>query len=167
MKITQEYLHSLFYYEDGMLYRRYNNRNNGVKAGAPAGTYHSATGYFRISIDGKRYPFHRILFLYHHGYLPEMVDHIDCDKKNNRIENLRDANATWNNTNKTIQRNNNSGIKGISFYPKFNRIHAQIQVNRRKIHKTFVPISDENLTLAKQWLSEQRNKLHGEYANHG
>lgn len=165
--ITQEYLQSLFEYKDGMLYRRYSAANNKIKSGDVAARLHKATGYYRICIDNKRYPLHRVMYLYHHGYMPEIVDHIDCDKTNNRIENLRDADATWNNTNKKIQSNNSSGIKGISFYPKFNRIHAQIQVHGKKIHKTFVPISDENLTLAKQWLNEQRNNLHGEYANHG
>lgn len=165
--ITQEYLQSFFEYKDGMLYRRYSAANNKIKAGDVAARLHKATGYYRICIDNKRYPLHRVMYLYHHGYMPEIVDHIDCDKTNNRIENLRDADATWNNTNKKIQSNNSSGIKGISFYPKFNRIHAQIQVRGKKIHKTFVPISDENLTLAKQWLNEQRNNLHGEYANHG
>lgn len=165
--ITQTYLHSIFHYRDGMLYRKYNTANNKIKAGAAAGVLHKKTGYYRICIDGKRYPLHRIMYLYHHGVIPEVVDHIDCNKSNNRIENLRDANATWNNTNKKLQVNNSSGIKGISFYPKFNRIHAQIQVNMKKIHKTFVPISEENLKLAKEWLQEQREKLHGEYANHG
>ncbi len=165
--ITQEYLQSILYYDDGMLYRRYNTANNKIKAGDPAARFHKAAGYYRICIDGKRYPFHRVMFLYHHGFLPIVVDHIDCDPTNNRIENLRNADATWNNTNKKIQKNNSSGIKGISFYPKFNRIHAQIQVHGKKIHKTYVPISDENITLAKQWLQEQRSELHGEYANHG
>jgi HNH endonuclease len=165
--ITQEYLRANFYYEDGMLYRKHNTANNKIKSGDPAARLHKATGYYRICIDNKRYPFHRVMYLYHHGVMPDIVDHIDCDKTNNRIENLRDANATWNNTNKKIQRNNSSGIKGISFYTKFNRIHAQIQVHGKKIHKTFVPITEENLTLAKRWLDEQRNKLHGDYANHG
>jgi hypothetical protein len=165
--ITQKYLQSILYYENGMLYRRYNTANNKIKASDPAARFHKATGYYRICIDGKRYAFHRVMYLYHYGIMPDIVDHIDCDKTNNRIENLRDADATWNNTNKKIQKNNVSGIKGISFYPKFNRIHAQIQVHGKKIHKTFVPITEENLTLAKQWLDEQRNKLHGEYANHG
>jgi len=165
--ITQEYLHSRFEYRDGMLYRKHNAANNKIKAGSPAGRFHKATGYYRICIDNKRYPLHRMIYLFHHGVLSEVIDHVDCNPRNNHIENLRAANCTWNNTNKKRQKNNRSGIKGISFYPKFNRIHAQIQVNRKKIHKTFVPISEENLSLALQWLEEQRNMLHGEYANHG
>ena len=144
-----------------------NVRNDKTKRIFKAGI--NSRGYKRVKLFGKMINIHRLVaktFILNPDN-KKCVDHIDCDKTNNRIENLRDADATWNNTNKKIQSNNSSGIKGISFYPKFNRIHAQIQVHGKKIHKTFVPISDENLTLAKQWLNEQRNNLHGEYANHG
>jgi hypothetical protein len=167
MIITQEYLQKHFYYNDGMLYRKHNVANNKVKAHEAAGRKHKAKGYYRICIENKRYPLHVMIYLYHYGFIPTVIDHIDCNIDNNRIENLRAVTHTWNNTNKKRQKNNSSGIKGISIYPKYNRIHAQIQIHRKKIHKTFVPISEENMTLAKNWLNEQREKLHGEYANYG
>ena len=165
--ITQAYLHTNFYYKDGMLFRKYSVANNKIKADEPAGSPHKAGSYHRICIENERYPLHRIIYMYHHGVMPRIVDHIDCDKSNNRIENLRTTDVTGNNSNKKKQKNNTSGIKGISFYPKFDRIHAQIQVRGKKIHKTYVPINIENLELAKTWLQEQRTMLHGEYANHG
>lgn len=121
----------------------------------------------RICIDGKRYHFHHIIYLWHHGFIPDIVDHIDCDALNNRIENLRDATVSDNNCNKPLQKNNTSGIKGISVYPEKKMIHAQIQRDGKKIHKTFFPINDENMKLALQWLNEMRKEMHGEFAHHG
>jgi len=47
--------------------------------------------YLRVCIDGKPQALHRMIFLYHHGYLPKVTDHIDGNRLNNRIENLRDV----------------------------------------------------------------------------
>lgn len=59
---------------------------------------------------------HRMIFLYHKGYLPRKVDHHDRDKLNNKIENLRDANDVINAMNVGLSKNNTSGYKGVSKY---------------------------------------------------
>ena len=57
--------------------------------------------YIRIKIDGKQYSAHRIAWLMITGEDPGdmIVDHIDCDKQNNRADNLRLANASQNSIN--------------------------------------------------------------------
>lgn len=165
--LTQKYVRHLFDYHDGMLYRKHSAAQGKIKAGEPAGRLHKAQGRMRICIDGRRYHLHKIIYLWHHGIIPYLIDHIDCNPLNNRIENLREATVTANNCNKPIQKNNSSGIKGISIYPHKRMIHAQIQFNRQKIHKTFFPINDENLELAKKWIKSIREEMHGEYTNHG
>ena len=82
--ITQDYVKQLFEYRDGELYWKvkYSQR---VKIGAKAGAL-DGDEYFRISINGKRYLNHRLIFLMHHGYLPEYLDHIDGNPSNNKIE---------------------------------------------------------------------------------
>jgi hypothetical protein len=165
--LTQAYVQHLFDYRDGMLYRKHTAANGKIKIGDPAGRYHRAAGRMRICIDGKRYYFHHVIYLWHHSFIPNIVDHIDCDPLNNRIENLRGATVSDNNCNKSLQKNNTTGIKGISMYSEKKMIHAQIQRNGKKIHKTFFPINDENMKLALQWLNEMRQEVHGEFANHG
>lgn len=165
--LTQEYVRQLFDYRDGMLYRKSDNAYKSAKAGDPAGRLHKSTDRLRICIDGKRYFHHKIVYLWHHGSIPELVDHIDCDKRNDKIENLRGASVSDNNCNKPLQKNNTSGIKGISVYPDKKMIHAQIQRSGKKIHKTFFPISDDNMRLAIEWLVEMRKEMHGDFVNHG
>lgn len=50
----------------------------------------------QIKIKQKIYHAHRIIYFYVHGYWPTMVDHIDCNKLNNSIENLREVTNTLN-----------------------------------------------------------------------
>jgi hypothetical protein len=65
-------------------------RKGGCKPGQPAGCV-SPTGYGRILCMGKSYPTHRIAWALYHGEdpYPYQIDHIDRDKINNRIANLR------------------------------------------------------------------------------
>lgn len=60
------------------------------------------------------YLLHRMIFLYHKGYLPYKVDHIDRQKLHNKIDNLRDANDVINTMNVGLSKNNTSGYKGVS-----------------------------------------------------
>lgn len=53
-------------------------------------------GYKTLSIRGKRYYIHRLIFLMEFGYLPELVDHIDGNKLNNIPSNLRESSKVLN-----------------------------------------------------------------------
>lgn len=47
------------------------------------------SGHITLSVDGKKLYAHRILFFMAHGYLPDLIDHINCDPSDNKISNLR------------------------------------------------------------------------------
>ena len=94
----QARLHELFEYQDGKLINRL-HRLNQMPSGSVAG-HVTKKGYTNIRVDGRMYKAHRLIFLYHHGYIPEIIDHIDCDRENNRIENLRACTKSQNGMNR-------------------------------------------------------------------
>lgn len=78
--------------------------------------------------DPVRYKAHRLIWFYVYGDWPEegkVVDHIDGDSTNNRLENLRVVDHTTNNRNKRLQRNNTSGRVGVSWDARSQRWVAQ------------------------------------------
>jgi hypothetical protein len=70
-------------------------------------------GYRRIYINGKKYLYHRIVFLINHGYQPKYIDHIDGDILNNRISNLRECDSVQNCSNRKKPICNSTGHKNI------------------------------------------------------
>ena len=106
--ITKEYLHELFEYKDGELYWKITHR-----AGQLAGSSYS--GYRCIKVNGKLYKAHRLIYLMHHGELPQFLDHIDGNPLNNQLSNLRPANKSQNGFNRKMNSNSTSGHKGVSW----------------------------------------------------
>ena len=94
--MTKQLVIKLFDYKDGWLYWK-NPKSDKMKSGDKAGC---VTNYTRISFKGKKYLAHRLVFLWHYGYLPITVNHINGDKNDNRIENLREATYSQNLMNK-------------------------------------------------------------------
>ena len=69
--------------------------------------------YRHISIDGVSYPVHRVVWKMAYDQEPIMVDHIDGDTRNNRIENLRAVSAKENAQNKALPYNHETGYYGV------------------------------------------------------
>lgn len=73
-------------------------------------------GYKTLSIKGKRYYVHRLIFLMEHGYLPDLIDHLDGDKTNNRISNLRDSSKVSNALNiRYCHKDNATAFLGVTY----------------------------------------------------
>ena len=136
--ITQELVKELFRYEDGELFWKVSGYRNQIEIGSKAGTLQS-TGYQTIGINYKIYLKHRLIFMYHHGYFPTQVDHIDNDKLNNRIENLREATQSQNMQNRSVNKSfRSSKYKGVVVRKRSKclgvQIWAQIKVNSKRIY---------------------------------
>jgi hypothetical protein len=153
--ITQEELKNLFDYVDGELIAKTNSKRR--KTGKALGTL-TPKGYLTASVHGRLHRVHRLVFLYFHGYIPEQVDHIDNNRTNNRIENLREATSEQNNHNRMPM--SQSQIKGVYWVKESNKWVAAIGIKRKKIHLgTFQTIEEAALVA-----TQARQKLHGEFA---
>jgi len=87
-----------FMYDKGQLvWRRDMGRNR--RLGDRAGTLKN-TGYRSVQLYGEAYQEHRLVYLLCHGNLPDMIDHINGDKQDNRVENLRETTASLNQANR-------------------------------------------------------------------
>jgi len=131
--ITQNELRKLFYYDKKMgnlIWRL--SLNRGVKPGNIAGSMNKKTGYLRITIRGKGYMAHRLVWLWHYGSWPkDQIDHINRNKAENKIENLRDVDTSTNHFNIDLRKNNKSGVTGVHWYQITKKWCAMIKINNK------------------------------------
>ena len=119
-RLTQERVRELFDYRDGELFWK---TGGGVAGGL------NSNGYLRIGVDGKKHYAHRVIWLWNNGYLPEKgIDHINRDRVDNRIENLRESGQTCNLRNTDNRKTNTSGVKGVYWGADNGKWRAQIMV---------------------------------------
>lgn len=133
MIITQDYLKEMFFYENGSLYRKHKvNKLRPDLDGKKAGYLHP-NGYVYIEIKSKPQLVHRMIFLMLKGYLPKYIDHINCNKSDNRIENLREASHSDNCKNIKKLSSNTSGTKCVHFDKKSKKWIVRLTINGKRI----------------------------------
>ena len=162
--VTQERLKELFDYQDGQLIWTVKKAQS-IKIGTAAGWANRdvhGQQYMNIELDGKSYKSHRLVFMYHHGYFPKRVDHIDGNRFNNRIENLREVTASQNAQNSKFRKNNKSGFKNVHFEKRNQKWRVLLQVDG--VAKSFGYYDD--VELAGLVAAEARDKFCGQYARH-
>ena len=158
MELTQARVRELFdYRDDGTLVSKL--RVGRRKSGQAVGKKNSH-GYLVTVIDKKVYGVHRIVFLIHHGYLPEEVDHIDLNRSNNRIANLRPATTSHNQCNRCKNSNNTSGFKGVSWKESHQKWYAHICTGGKKKFLGYFDTPEK----AHAAYIEAARKHHGEFA---
>ncbi len=137
--------------------RAWNARN----ADKEAFTSDSGTGYRVGSIRGRIYKAHRVIWAMNYGAWPiDDLDHINLKKSDNRIENLRDANASENASNRSLDAKNTSGFKGVSWHKQRLKWYATITCNG-KAHSLGLHSTREDAHAA---YCEAAKRLHGEFA---
>jgi hypothetical protein len=158
--ITQERLKEVLSYdsETGVFVwkernKKYTKRLNGKEAGCLR-----PDGYKTIVIDQRKYPAHRLAFLYINGSMPKFqIDHINGNGSDNRTCNLREANNAENQQNKyNCHSDNYSGLLGVSFYKERNVFYSRIQINGKQKHLGYFDTPEE---AHKAYLNKKR-ELH-------
>ena len=127
-EVSYERVRELFDYnpESGEVVRKCDvfSPRNGNKVASKGDTpgYMSNQGYYNIKVDGRCYRLHRIIWLWYYKVYPENdIDHINRDRADNRIDNLREVSRPCNVHNGKVRNDSTTGITGVSmttFYGK-------------------------------------------------
>ncbi len=134
--LSAKRLHELLNYSpDTGVFTRRVRTSQGNRAGDVAGGPHNA-GYWNISVDGRRYLAHRLAWLYVHGeWPPSEIDHIDGNRNNNQIANLRIASRSLNQQNRTRPtKHNQLGVLGVYYSKRRGRFVASLRNEGRNVH---------------------------------
>ena len=132
--LTPERLSEALHYDpvEGVFTRKV-CRKNTYRVWKTAGST-DKNGYRRIRIDGRCYAEHRVAWMYVFGEMPKMdIDHINGNRADNRISNLREATRAENSQNvHAARRDNTSGYLGV--HKDRGRWNARIKVNGKYKH---------------------------------
>jgi len=161
---TQSDVRSLFDYnpENGVVTWKKLAVKNQMKVGDVAG-YITDRGYMRVEIGKVSYYLHRIVWLYVYGVFPDGdIDHINHNRADNSISNLRDVCRIENGQNRSKGRNNTSGVVGVGWHKMKGKWQARITIGKELLHLgSFNEISD---AIAARKMAE---KQYGFHTNHG
>jgi hypothetical protein len=141
-------------YDSGVLYWK-EDRNFNVKAGSKVGS--KSLDYLLFKLHGKTCANHRAIFFIFNGFWPEVVDHIDGNTLNNKIENLRAATKSENKCNSKPHKGRQT--KGAYRLPS-GRYIAIIQKN---YVRKYLGVFDTEFEAASAY-AEAAYKTHGEFA---
>jgi hypothetical protein len=153
-ELTSDLLHTLFEYRDGKLLWR---SRTGKEAGCVGNR-----GYSCVCINYRKYMTHRLIWIMHGNDPVPMLDHINGDQLDNRIENLRPADASQNQRTQQLRKDSTSGIKGVSWISTRNRWCGQVW-HKGKLHRAGDFHDKEECAAA---VVRLRSSLHGEFARH-
>ena len=127
------------------------------KAGSMAGSL-KADGYIDICIDKKTYRASRVVWLITHGEWPKLLlDHINRDRSDNRIENLREADYAQSSANRDIPPGTLK-LRGVTPHP-CGKYQAQIKHRGKGYYLGIFPTPEE-AAAAYRTASE---RLHGDF----
>jgi len=146
-EITQEYLAQCFYYNpiSGVLrwrkdrplnhfasnqaHKAWHTKYAGEVTGSPRGM----SNYLNVGFNESTYMVHRLIWMLEFGDWPHNIDHIDGDKQNNRLANIRTASPKENARNAALSSRSTTGITGVSKNKITGRYRAHIGIDGNRV----------------------------------
>lgn len=152
--------HDAFDYREGKLYWKV-KPNRRILVGSEVGCL-DFRDYLVTRFKGKNHKVHRIIFEMFYGPIPMdyQIDHINGNRNDNRIENLRLATKFQNKWNTCRPKRNTSGFKGVSFHKSANKWRVEIRAFGKAKYIGLFSTAEE--AYAARLAAEQ--KMHGEFA---
>lgn len=160
--LTAERLRTLLTYEpETGIFRIATYRGGRKKAGEVAGAVNSS-GYICIKVDGRKYQAHRLAWLYVHGaWPPDVIDHVNGNRTDNRLSNLRCATRRENKHNSRAPSISTSGVKGVFWNSKRRKWQARICLsNGKRQHLGY----HHSLSAAEAVVTAAYSEAHGQFA---
>lgn len=163
IEISQEELKEVLDYNpDTGVFRWKIYRASNAKVGDVAGCIHKVNGYHEIGYNYQVYKAHRLAWIYAYGSIPEyiQIDHIDGNRANNRISNLRPCSNAENQKNRKIGKDNTSGYKGVSWNTRLGKWVVNVGLNNKRIYLGGYVDKAEAITVHKTFCEEHHGKFY-------
>lgn len=115
-----------------------------LTGGARSKSGTNCNGYLRSGVDGDLVYNHRISWAhYYREQPPEFIDHIDGNRRNNKIDNLRACTLSENQMNRKLNSNSTTGYTGVSFMKNKRKFKATIYKNSKPIYLGIYETAEE------------------------
>jgi hypothetical protein len=164
---SQRRIKELFTYDDKGHLRAKITSSHHRKAGDIVGCL-KTNGYKMAMVDRVNYYIHRLVWVYHNGPIPDgmVVDHINMERKDNRVENLRLVTRTENNKKLSLRSDNKTGVIGVSWCRRWKKYHARVKISGKEVFARYF----HNLEEAAKAVEQARqsfgfDELHGSTAS--
>lgn len=160
--INQSVINEAVEYEPDTGIFRWASPRSKIQVGAVAG-FKRADGYIHIKINGRCYLGHVLAWVCIHGVMPSgEIDHINHNRSDNRIINLRDVTPSENAKNRKKYKNNSTGRAGVFLRKDSGKYTANINANGKLKHLGTFKTKVEAVIAR-----EAAEKMYGYHENHG
>ena len=147
----------------GLFYWNSPRANNKIQAGDTAGSLHP-TGYVKLSFTYeckvRSIHAHRLAYYMTYGNLPRVIDHINGNGSDNRIENLREVTQSENRMNARVRSDNASKVTGVYYRKDCDKWRAEITKDGNRSHLGFFKTKEEAVRARK----DAEKELFGEFS---